>query len=319
TVSRALTGHSDVSEATRTAVMGLAKKLSYLPDPNAVGLRQNKTFVIGIIVPRITNRFFSKAISGIEKVANSNGYKIMVTQSSESFEIEEECIATMLNNRVDGLIVSLSRQTTDLRHFTNIIESDIPVVLFDRVDESMDVSKVIIDDYEASYKLTEHFIEQGCKKIGKVAGPQNLVTCKNRLNGYKDALKDYELEFDEDWLVFSEYYTDKVKKITQYYTGLENRPDAIMTINDSFAMEMMHYLKEMNIRIPQDIALAGFNNEHYCNFLTPTLTSVEIPADQLGHEAALLLMDQLGNPTLSAKRKLLKSKLVIRNSTRLKF
>ncbi|MEM9895829.1 MAG: LacI family DNA-binding transcriptional regulator, partial [Bacteroidota bacterium] len=204
TVSRALTDHSDVSSETRRKVKDLAEYLDYQPDPIAVGLRRNKTGIIGIIVPQIVNRFFSKCISGFQEVAHANGYKVMITQSAESQEMEKENVATMINSRVDGLIVALSRQTSNLAHFEKIFTADIPIVFFDRVDESLNTSRVIIDDYEASYNAVKHLIEQGCKKIAHISGPINLEISKKRLAGYKNALKDHQLTSDENHLIFSE-------------------------------------------------------------------------------------------------------------------
>ncbi len=314
TVSRALTDHSDVSSNTRKKVKELAAKLDYQPDPIAIGLRRNKTNVVGIIVPQIVNRFFSKCISGFQEVARANGYKVMITQSDESLEMEKENLVTMINSRVDGLVVALSRQTSDLSHFEKIFDADIPIVFFDRVDESLNTSRVTIDDYEASYNAVKHLIEQGCKKIAHVSGPINLEISKKRLAGYKDALNDHKLVFDENHLVFSENQTDQVKNITDYYLGLKNRPDGIFAINDAFAIEMVYNLKREKIKIPEDIAIVGFNNEIVSEFVDPPLTSVDSPASQLGEEAARLLLTHI-DYELEPTVKVLKSKLVIRKSS----
>ncbi len=315
TVSRALSDHSDVSAETRKLVMDLAERLEYQPDPIAVSLRQNRTNVIGVIVPQIINRFFSKSISGIQEVARQHGYRVMITQSDESLELEKENIVTMLNSRVDGLVVALSRQTSDINHFNRVLESAIPLVFFDRVDETAETSRVIIDDYEASYNAVKHLIEQGCKRIANVAGPQNLVNSKKRLQGYKDALADHGLSVNEDLLVFSDYHTDRVRKITDHYLNLKERPDAIFAINDAFAIEMISYLKKRNVRIPGDIAIVGFNNEVVGEFVDPPLTSVDSPAHELGKEAANLLLSHIQQENNEVTCKILKSKLIIRESS----
>jgi len=315
TVSRALSGHSDVSRETRQMVEELARKWDYQPDPLAVGLRQKKTNVIGVIIPQIVNRFFSRSISGIQEVARANGYQVMITHSEESLELEIENLSTMLNSRVDGLIVALSKQTSDTKHFQKVFESELPIVLFDRVDESVDTSRVIIDDYEASYNAIQHLIDQGCQHIAHIAGAQNLVNNRKRLQGYKDALAKNDLTFKEDLLIFSEQYTGSVKRITQYYLNLKNQPDAIFVVNDVFAIEMISYLKAEGIQIPKDMAIVGFNNEAVSQFVDPPLTSVDSPAYDLGVEAATLLLNHVKTEGLPTSCKILKSHLVIRESS----
>ena len=315
TVSRALTKHPDVSNETRRAVMELAERWDYQPDPLAVGLKQNKTNIIGVIIPQIVNRFFSKAISGIQEVARANGYRIMITQSEESLEIERENLSTMLNSRVDGLIVSLSKQTSSTDHFKKVFDSELPIVFFDRVDESHHTSRVIIDDYDASYNAVQHLIGQGCQRVAMVVGPQNLINSKKRYLGYKDALALNHLVYDEKLLVFTEFQTKQVKEITNYYLNLAERPDGIFAINDAFAIEMISYLKVAGIAIPDDIAIVGFNNEIVSQFVDPPITSVDSPAYDLGVEAAKLLLSHIAVENLPASSKTLKSKLIIRKSS----
>lgn len=315
TVSRALTQHPDVSKHTRRMVMELAEIWDYQPDPLAVGLRRNKTYVIGVIVPQIGNRFFSKAISGIQEVARANGYRVMITQSEESLEIEGENLATMLNSRVDGLIVALSRETSNTSHFHKVFDSELPIVFFDRVDESHETSRVIIDDYEASYNAVNHLVSQGCKRIALVVGPQNLVNSKKRHDGYRDALADNQLAFDKDLLVVTEFHTSEVQSITEHFLSLNRIPDAIFAINDAFAIEMISYLKANGIAIPKDMAVVGFNNDVVGKFLDPPLTSVDSPAHDLGIESVKLLLSHIQSDELPATCKTLKSKLIVRESS----
>ncbi|MEM7548603.1 MAG: LacI family DNA-binding transcriptional regulator [Bacteroidota bacterium] len=318
TVSRALANHSDVSRETRDIVLQLAEEWDYQPDPIAVSLRQKRTHTLGVIIPQINNRFFSKAISGIQEVANANGYNVMITQSEESFDLEKKNVQAMMNNRVDGLIVALSKQTTYLDHFQKVFDSETPVVFFDRVGDSTYASKVIIDDYEASYSAVQHLIKEGCKRIAHVAGPQNLQNSRKRLEGYKDALKDNSLYQDNNLLVFSEYHTKEVRRITDYFLSIDPLPDAIFAINDAFAIEMICYLKKSGIRIPDDIAVVGFNNDNISPFIDPPLTSVESPAQDLGVEAAKLLLQSLDEEQaelVKNQSKVIKSRLIIRESS----
>ncbi|MEO1051882.1 MAG: LacI family DNA-binding transcriptional regulator [Bacteroidota bacterium] len=315
TVSRALTNHSDVSEETKRTVMALAEEWDYQPDPIAVGLKQKKTRTIGVIIPQIVNPFFSKCISGIQEAVNLRGYNVMITHSEESLELEKKNLAAMLNSRVDGLLVALSKQTINTDHFNKAFESETPIVFFDRVDESVKASTVIIDDYEASYNAVQHLVDQGCKRIAKVAGPQNLLTCRKRLEGFKDAVKTNGLYYDNDLLVFSSYETYNIKQIADHFLNLNPRPDGICAINDSFAIEMIAYLKKAGIRVPEDIAIVGFNNDKVSQFIDPPLSSVESPAHDLGVEAARLLLEAINDDMAPPQSKVMKSRLVIRESS----
>jgi len=315
TVSRALSNRPDVSKETRKAVMELVESWEYQPDPIAVSLRSKNTHTIGVIVPQIINRFFSKAISGIQEVANENGFNLIITQSEETLDKEKKTLQTMINSRVDGLIVALSRETMNIDHFQKAVDAGVTLVFFDRVDESLDVSSVLIDDYEASYNSVSHLIEQGCKQICHVSGPQNLPNYRKRLKGYKDAMSDAGLKFSKQQIVFTESPSTKVKTITDYFIHQTLKPDGFFVINDAFAFEMMSYLRKAGLRIPEDIAIVGFNDENVGQYFDPPLTSVKSPAHQLGKEAAQLLLNNIISNESVITRKMIKSELVIRKSS----
>lgn len=315
TVSRALSGHSDVSVATREMVRKLAEELDYHPDPMAVSLKKRKSKVIGLIIPRIVNRFFSKTLAGIQEVVNQHGYNIIVSQSDESLSIEKANVEALLANRIDGMIVSLSKETINTDHFNKVINTETPIIFFDRVNEDLNTSRVIIDDYEASYKAVEHLIDQGCKRIAHIAGPLNLFNSRKRLEGYKDAISDHGLFLDKKLIVFSTFQAGEVKPYTDYLLSLKSPPDGIFAVNDHSAIEMMHYIKKEGLSIPKDIAMIGFNNEVVGSFLDPPLSSVNSPAEQLGRTAAELLFKHIQDETLPATCEVIKSRLVIRQSS----
>ncbi|MEM9297995.1 MAG: LacI family DNA-binding transcriptional regulator [Bacteroidota bacterium] len=315
TVSRALTSHSDVKAETRKLVTSLAKELDYYPDPLAVNLKQRKTKIIGLILPKIVNRFFSKALAGIQEVVNREGYNIIISQSDESIHTEKKNVEDMLANRVDGLLVSLSKETMSAEHFLKVLNTETPIVFFDRVNEELETSRVIIDDYEASYKAVDHLIEQGCKRIAHVAGPPNLINCKNRLEGYKDAIKNNGIFLDKKLIVFSSYERDDVEVHTKYFLSLKHPPDGIFAINDASAIQMIHHIKKAGFSIPGDIAIVGFNNEANGEFIDPPLSTVDSPALQLGKSAARLLFDHIDNEERPATCEIIKSRLVIRESS----
>jgi LacI family transcriptional regulator len=200
TVSRALSDSYEISAATKQKVWDLAKKLNYEPNPSASTLRSHKTKTLAVIVPEIANNFFSQAINGIEEVSRQHGYHILIYQTHENSETEAAFIKSLLSGRVDGVLISVSSETNNNDHFTEL-NKNIPVVFFDRALENMEAVKIITNDYESAYIATEHLIERGCKKIGFLFALNNLSTGKNRLSGYSDALVNNNIAYDETLVI----------------------------------------------------------------------------------------------------------------------
>ncbi len=316
TVSRALTGHSDVNPKTKEAVLELAQQLDYQPNSIALSLRKKQTHIIGVIIPETVNRFFSKAIGGIQDEASRHGYNIMVCQSNESQQIEHNNIQTLLNSLVDGIIISVSRETASERPFQKIIDKGVPLVFFDRIVDSLETPKVLSDNYEAAYNATKHLIEMGCKRIARISGPTNLHNSRWRLKGYQDALINHNIPVDEDLIIFSSYTATNVKEYTNHLLDLPNPPDGVFAINDQGALEMMHTIKSRGLKIPNDICVIGFNNDYFTAFTEPSLSTIEIPAFELGRIAAELLIKEVKLDNPISEKRIVPSKLILRESTR---
>ena len=270
TVSRALSGRSDIHQETKNKILDLAGQLNYEPNTLAINLKQQKTNTIGVIIPETSNRFFSRAVGGIQVIADMAGINVMICQSNESYMAEKKVLHSLVSSRVDGLLVSLSRETDRSDHFKRIFDKGIPLVFFDRICEDLNASQVYTDNYEIALEGTEHLIAQGCKRIAIMAGPQHIFTSRNRLRGYIDALKRNNLPIVESYIVHSLYISNRVEESTRYLINLPQPPDAVFAINDYTAIEMMHIMKKSGIRIPQDIAILGFNNENMCSFVEPS-------------------------------------------------
>ncbi|MBL0744510.1 LacI family DNA-binding transcriptional regulator [Chryseolinea lacunae] len=315
TVSRALSGRSDIHPETKQKIMALASELHYEPNALAINLKQQKTNTIGVIIPETMNRFFAHAVGGIQKVSDMAGVNVMICQSNESYISEKNNLHSLVSSRVDGLIVSISRETDRTDHFKPIIDRGIPMVFFDRICQDIDASQVYTDNYEIAFEGTEHLILQGYRRIAFVAGPQHLFNSRNRLQGYVDALKKHNLPVRESYIVHSHYRSDKVEEYTRYLMQLPQRPDAVFAINDYAAIEMMHIMKKSGLKIPDDIAFLGFNNESMCRFVEPPLSSIDHPAHDMGAAAAEILITQIRHQNLKPENRIIKSKLVIREST----
>jgi LacI family transcriptional regulator len=320
TVSRALKDHPDISQETKKQINDLAKKLNYQPNTVALSLRQSKTNTLGIIIPEIAHFFFSAVISGIEDIAHNAGYHVIITQSNESFEREVMNTKALFNSRVDGILMSVSRETENYNHLQSLLDYDIPLVFFDRIIDSLNACKVIVNDEQGAYEATTHLIEQGCYRIAHLAGPQNLAISKNRLNGYKAALADNRYMIDENLIKVCGFGTfEEAEAITNEILEYRFPPDAIFANNDVAAYGAMMAIRKKKLRIPEDIAIVGFSNWRFSSLIQPALSSVTQPGFKMGQEATRLLMKQInkGEDEESITETIsLKTNLVVRESSK---
>jgi DNA-binding LacI/PurR family transcriptional regulator len=318
TVSRALGNREDVHPQTKKKVLELAGELQYVPNLLAINLKQQKTNTIGVIVPETINSFHARALGGIQKRADLAGINVMICQSNESYIAEKKNIQSLINNRVDGLIASISRETDRSDHFEPVLKKNIPLVFFDRICDDLNVSNVKTDNYEVVCEGTQHLIDQGCKRIAFIAGPQHLYNTRYRFQAYLDSLKKNNLPVNDYYVLHSTYRSEKVPEYTRYLINLPQRPDAIFAINDLTAIEMMYAIRQTGLRVPEDIAILGFNNEPVGPFVEPSLSTIDQPAIEMGAAAAELLINHIHHADFPIESKIVKSKLVIRNSTLLR-
>ena len=317
TVSRALRDHPDISLSTKKRVITLADKMDYHPDSIARSLQTKKTKTIGVIVPEIKQPFFASVINGIEEFAFASGYTIIVCQSNETYEREVVYTRTLVSYRVAGLLVSLSQSTENFDHFKVLRRRNLPVVFFDRVSNEIEASRVVVDDYRGAFDLVTHLIQSGYRRIAHLAGPKNLSISKFRLKGYKDALEHENLPFNDDLVIYGGLDdTDGIVGF-QKLLNLKPLPDAVFAVNDPVATGAFMTIKEHGLKIPTDIALAGFSNTLMTSLLDPPLTTVEQPSYEIGKTAAQLLMEQINSndEKFVPKFKVLKTHLIVRDST----
>ncbi|WP_346320169.1 LacI family DNA-binding transcriptional regulator [Chitinophaga sp. YIM B06452] len=317
TVSRALTGHKSVKPDTRQAVLELAEKLDYQRNMLAISLITKKTNTIGIIVPEFHSSYFPKAIIGAQEVASKAGYSTVICQSDETYETEVANTRVMLANQVDGILVSITKETRNFDHLKIFQRKGIPIVFFNRVCDEMDVPKVIVDDYDGSFRAVSHLIERGRKRIAHLAGPSSLKISEKRLNGYKAALRKHNIPFDEELVISYDLNIEKVKIYVNHLLNLESPPDAIFAVNDPTAIETIQVIKKRGLKVPDDIAIVGFSNDFVSGLIDPALTTVAQPVKEIGQAAAQLLIDQINRELADWKAiiKVLKTELIIRKSS----
>ncbi len=317
TVSRALKDHPDISPETKQLVQDLATKLNYKPNLIAQGLRNSKTNTIGVIVPELVHFFFSTVISGIENVAYARGYNVILCQSAETYEREVTDTKAMWNSRVDGMIVSLSRETTDFSHFQELIDEGLPIVMFDRVTDVLKTSQVVVDDYMGAYKAVELLIKKGCKKIVHLRGPENLDISKNRTQGYIDALVAHNIPVDQDLIIpcIAGAYEESQqisKDIFQRYPDI----DGFFGNNDMAALGAILAMQELGINIPDQVKVVGFSNWQLSNLIKPRLTTVSQAGYEMGQEAASIVIDEIEAKTPPPQiKKVVGTTLIERDTT----
>lgn len=316
TVSRALQDHPRISKAMKQAVLDLARKLDYQPNAMASSLRKGKGNTIGVIIPRIDRYFFSSVIRGIEDVAYEAGYNVIISQSYDSKLREKQIVETLINGKVDGLLVSIAFETETSEHFQVVINRGIPLIFFDRAPIDMDASKVELDDFAGSFKAVEHLISQGCKRIVHLAGYKHISIYRNRLEGYKAALAKYNLPFDPALVFENTIAKEKGEEVASKIVSLNPRPDGIFSASDFSAMGVMFKLKDFGIKIPEEIALVGFANDPYTEVISPSLSSVDQHSKEMGQRAAQLFLEQIkGDHTVYPKKIVLPPDLYLRQSS----
>jgi LacI family transcriptional regulator len=317
TVSRALNNNLNISVATKELVKKTAKELGYQPNHIAAALRNGKSHIIGIIIPTADRTFFASVVRGVEEVADRTDYKVIVSHSYDSLKTEIKKIDALLSARVDGIIASIGKSTDEFSHFQKVMDKGIPLLLFDRTTDELDVSQVGIDDRLGAYKITEHLILQGCKRIAHFTSPLKINIYKERLRGYTEALNDYGLPFEQELVLENDMQVEGGRESMRTLLKLDKIPDAIFSSSDFGAMGAMQVLKSRKIKIPEEVALAGFSNEPFTSFTDPTLTTVDQQSFTMGNVVADLFFGQLktGVKRNISQKIVLTPELVIRQSS----
>lgn len=315
TVSRALKDHPDISKSTKKAVKELAEKLDYEPNAVALSLLSSKSNNIGLIIPEIVHYFFSQVISGIEDVAYDAGYQVIICQSNESYSREAKSVQALLSSRIEGLILSISKETRDLEHLNHLRKKNIPIVFFDRVPNDFQADRVIIDDYNGAYQAVKHLINTGCRQIAHLGTSRDMGIGKDRYEGYIQALRDHRLSVNEKLIIDCDTYK-AARLITRKLLFGSNPVDGIFAVNDLTAIGALQTAKECGIKIPEKLAIVGFSNGIYSNMTDPPLTTVEQFGYKMGQKAAKMLLDRLfSREDYPPVKEVIKSELIVRGST----
>lgn len=315
TVSRALHNHPSIGLRTRMQVQQLAAEMHYEPNQAAISFKQGKTFTIGVILPNLREEFFSMAISGIEDLATTNNYTVLIGQSHDNTEREQQIVDTMRRHRVDGLIVSLSTTTKKYEHFEQLKNYHIPVVFFDRIPDRDDFYTVSCNLENSSVELVDWLVSNGHKRIGFIKGPDTLMHSNQRLEGYKAGLQKHQIKPDNALIVHTDLSKLKTQEAMGKLLALRNRPTAIIAFNDYIALEAIRYARNEGLRINKDIYFVSYANLPITNYLDDKpLASVEqFPYQQAEKATDILfrLIQSKGEDESIPHRVQLESKVVV--------
>lgn len=315
TVSRALNDNPRISLKTKEKIKAVADKLGYRPNTLASNLRNKKSNTIGIVVPLINRHFFSSVISGVEDIAFKAGYNVVISQSNDLAAKEISIVQSMFSNRVDGLIISIAMQSTNFDHLKLFRRKHIPLVFFDRAVPEIETDKIVVDDFAGAFKVTQHLIDQGYKRIAHLAGPQNLTTYLDRKNGYIEALRANEITFDESLINVSTLTSEDGVPAIEKLMSLPNPPDAVFCGNDTTALSIMMYLRDKGIRIPEEVGIVGFSNEPFSKVVSPSISTIIQPGFAMGQKAAELIISKIENKDRNFQTITLPTELVVRESS----
>jgi len=318
TVSRALNNNTKISEATRELVLKTAKEMNYEQNKLAQALKSGKSYNVGVIVPRIDSNFFASVIRGIEEELYPKGYHVIICQTHDQENQEIGNINSLLNAQVDGILMSISNAKLESKPgFKNLLKKNIPLIFFDRKKDIQGVSSVTVDDYKGAYEATKHLINQGCKRIAHLSNDRLLLIFKNRYLGYKQAIIDSGLEFDESLVIETFSKVLEGRKTTKLLLDMPNRPDAIFSASDFTALGAIEEIKANGLRIPEDICVAGFANEPFTRFMELSITSVDQSPIEMGRIAAKVFLEEVNNDKKikSEKHVVLTPELIVRKSS----
>lgn len=288
-VSKALSGHPGISASTKQRVNEAVVRLNYTPNKIASSLQSGQTKIIGVIIPSADKSFFGSIVFGMENIINQNGYSMLLYQSHELPENEIKGIDTFIQSSVDGIIATMGKQTINFQHYLEVKKRNIPLVLFDTVNENIPVPTVTIDNYKGGYIATEHLILNGYQRIAYISGLKHISIFNERLRGYTDALRKYNFEIEEDLIIYGQNTIKSGSECMEKLLQIKSPPDAVVAVEDFTALGAIKALKAQKYRIPEDVGVVGFSNEGFSEHISPSLTTINQKTVEMGEVAAQLL------------------------------
>jgi LacI family transcriptional regulator len=320
TVSRALRDSHEISHDTKKMVMEYAEKINFKPNRIAQSLKDHKSMSIGVIVTEISNSFFSQVINGVESIAHKNGYTVIIAQSMESAERELLSLQHLTSSSIDGLIISVSTESENFHYLNDLHEKGMHIVFVDRAIDHIETHKVIVDNFKGAYKATKHLIDQGKKNIAILSNNVGLSISRDRMAGYVEALKDHNLPVKENMIKYCNLGGMKYAEVEDAMKELmkkRNKPDAIFAGSDKLTIGCLKYLKEREIKVPDNVAVIGFSNTDLTDLIDPPLSVIRQPAFEMGEASTELLLSLIKSkkPVTKFETRIHSTELFVKKST----
>lgn len=315
TVSRALQNHPDISTKTKQLVKECARKLNYKPNILASNLRTSKNTTIGVIIPELNHHFFSSVLDGIEQTANANGYQIVICQTREDVKKEIQAVQTLIGSRVAGILAGISKQTNNHNHLQEVLDNNIPLVLYDRPCPSLQCDQVVSDDYTGAYNAVEYLIQTGCKRVMYYSSSMLLEVSRRRYQGWRDALLRYDIQPKEELIMECDTRSKAIID-TPSVLQREDAPDAIFCVNDDCAAGALHVAQILGKKIPEELSICGFSDAPLCRATQPMLTTVQQHGAEIGKHAMLCLLKRLNGESSTHHTKMISTDLIVRETTK---
>ncbi len=315
TVSRALMNDKNIRKETKEKVLETAKALGYKPNPVATNLKYGHTNTVGVIVPEMVTPFASQVINGIQSILYANGIKVIIAESGEDSSKERENLKMMERFMVDGIIICLCSYKKNRDEYIRLQESEMPMVFYDRIPHGMNVSQVIVNDYLKAFFLVEHLIREGCKRIVHLQGPDDVYNSIERARGYKDALSKFNIPFEKEMMFKTGLTFEDGKNAANILIEKGLHFDAVFAFTDTLAIGAMNRLRDLNKKIPEEVAIASFSGTVLSTIVYPQLTTVEPPLFQMGKEAAELILEKIKNPLSPNRSIVLDAEIQLRASS----
>ena len=296
TVSKALRDSPEISNETIEKVKDLAKKYNYRPNKIALSLKSNRTLTIGVIIPDILNRFYSKVLNGIHDSADQFGYDVITINTKESILKEIDSLQILSSGTVDGVIIAMSEETLNKNDYSHIKEftmKETPIVMFDRVTDKINCDKVIIDDFDAIYNEVKSLKDLGRKKIGFITTINDLNVGKYRANGYRKASFDLFGKFNKNLILRISKNHDKHLEIEKFIK--KNKPDALISADIICGVISINIARNLNIDIPKELSVVGFGDKTISEYSTPKLTTIFQHGTEIGNRSVELLVDRMNS------------------------
>ena len=315
-VSKALNDHPRISKATKKAVKETAEKLNYQRNKLASALRKGQSMLVGVIIPAANINFFASVVKGIEDVLNQEGYQVIISQSYDDYEKEQKNVRALLNSQVDAVFASIGNKTIRYEHLARVKDQGIPLILFDRITDQLEVSSVVINDYQGSCRAVQHLIDQGCQRIAHIAGFKTVSVYGERIKGYRDTLLKNTFPVSDAQIIQCGLTVQDGKRVMEKLLLSPNPPDAVFVSSDYAAYGAMQFAFEQNLNVPNDLAIVGFSNDPFSSMIIPGLSTVDQHSEEMGKQAANLFLKQIKSPKLLPPEKIvLPADLIVRPSS----